>query len=52
MLAAAALMVLCIACSRVVLGAHRVSDVVAGVLVGLAWMTVCLALRCATRGRA
>lgn len=49
--AAAALMVAAIACSRVVLGAHRVSDVVAGVLVGLTWMTVCLALRCAGRRR-
>lgn len=48
---AAALMVAGIACSRVVLGAHRVSDVVAGVLVGLIWMTVCLALRFAWRCR-
>lgn len=49
--AAAALVVAAIACSRVVLGAHRVSDVVAGVLVGLTWMTVCLALRSAGRRR-
>ncbi len=43
--AAAVLMVVCIAWSRVALGAHHFSDAVAGVLVGMAWMTVCLALR-------
>jgi len=44
--AVAMLMVVCIACSRIALGAHRASDVAASVLVGLAWMTVCLAVRC------
>lgn len=41
----ATVMVLCIGGSRVMLGAHHLSDVIAGVLVGLAWMTLCLALR-------
>lgn len=45
--AAAALMLVGIACSRVMLGAHRASDVAAGVLVGMIWLTACLALRCA-----
>ena len=40
--AAASLLVLGIACSRVMLGAHHASDVVAGALVGAAWATACL----------
>jgi hypothetical protein len=34
----------CSCCSRVALCAHRLSDVVAGVLLGIAWLTLCCAV--------
>ena len=33
-----------VSCSRVALGAHRLSDVVAGMLLGIAWLTLCCAV--------
>jgi undecaprenyl-diphosphatase len=45
----AALMIAAIACSRVVLGVHYTSDVVGGVLVGLAWTAACAGVACAVR---
>jgi len=33
-----------VSCSRVALGAHRLTDVVAGVLLGIAWLALCLAV--------
>jgi undecaprenyl-diphosphatase len=41
---AAVLVVGLVGCSRVVLGAHRLSDVVAGVLLGIAWLSLCVAV--------
>jgi undecaprenyl-diphosphatase len=38
--AGAALMILLVGSSRLVLGAHHFSDVVAGVLVGAAWLAL------------
>lgn len=42
---AAAVLVLAVAVSRMVLGAHYLSDVVAGALVGLFWLALCLLAR-------
>lgn len=39
---AAATMVLLVCLSRVYLGAHYLSDVMAGITVGIAWLTVCI----------
>jgi membrane-associated phospholipid phosphatase len=33
-----------VSCSRVVLGAHRFSDVAAGILLGVAWLALCSAV--------
>ena len=41
-LLAACIMVALVACSRVYLGAHYLSDVVAGVAVGCAWLAICI----------
>jgi membrane-associated phospholipid phosphatase len=47
---AALAMVALVASSRVVLGAHRLSDVVAAVPLALGWMLLCLAVARAVRG--
>ena len=41
---AAVLAAALVSCSRVALGAHRLSDVVAGMLLGIAWLALCLVL--------
>lgn len=40
--ALAALMIVLVALSRVYLGAHYLSDVLAGIMVGCAWVTICI----------
>jgi undecaprenyl-diphosphatase len=40
----AAMLVALVACSRLVLGAHHLSDVVAGAILGLGWLLLCLSV--------
>jgi undecaprenyl-diphosphatase len=47
--AGALVLVALVSASRLVLGAHRLSDVVAGILVAAAWLALCVALCAAWR---
>jgi membrane-associated phospholipid phosphatase len=50
-IAAAALMVAAVCFSRVYLGAHYMTDVIAGVAEGLAWLAICLPAMTSLRRR-